>query len=82
MAQWINPLPTRYIAQEQRSLVLVSSSPTWSLPDWANGTDELSKTLREVQRRANARAEAVADWISEQISARQSLNYESKASMV
>jgi len=33
VAQWINPLPTRYIAQEQRSLVLVSAVPTWSLPE-------------------------------------------------
>ena len=30
VAQWINPLPTRYILQEQRSLVLVSSVATWS----------------------------------------------------
>ena len=74
MAQLINPLPTRYISQEQRSLVLVSSVATWSLPPWASGNDELAKTLREVKPHAHSRAEAVADWISEQVSARQTLD--------
>ena len=32
VAQWIYLLPTRYSPQEQRSLVLVSSVATWSLP--------------------------------------------------
>ena len=74
VAQWINPLPTRYIFQEQRSLVLVSSVATWSLQPWASGNDKLAKTLREVQQRAHSRAEAVADWISEQVSARQTID--------
>jgi hypothetical protein len=56
--------------------------PTWSLPSWANGTDDLSKTLREVQQRAHARAEAVADWISEQVSARQTLDYETQNGVI
>ena len=77
VAQWINPIPTRYIPQEQRSLVLVSSVATWSLPPWASGYDEPAKTLREVQQRAHSRAEAVADWISEQVSARQTIDDES-----
>ena len=47
VAQWVSPLPARYIPQEQRSIVLVSTVPTWSLPSWANGTDELSKTLQK-----------------------------------
>ena len=74
VAQWINPLPTRYIPQEQRSFVLVSSVATWSLPLWASGNDELAKTLRKVQQRAHSRADAVADWISEQLSARQTID--------
>ena len=61
VALWINPLLTRYIPQEQRSLVLVIFVATWSLPPWASGNDELAKTLREVQQRAHTRAEAVAD---------------------
>ena len=61
MAQWINPLSIRYIPQEQRSLVLVSTVATWSLPQWASGNDELANTLREEQQRAHSRAEAVAD---------------------
>ena len=73
-AQWINPLPTWYISQEQRSLVLVHSVATWSLPTWASGIDELAKTLREIQQRAHSRAEAVADWTSKQVSARQTLD--------
>ena len=82
VAQWISPLPTRYIPQEQRSLVLVSTVATWSLPPWASGNDELANTLREVQQRANARAEAVTDWISEQVSARQTLDYESNKGVI
>ena len=82
VAQWINPLPIRYIPQEQRSIVLVSTVPTWSLPAWANGTDDLSKTLREVQKRAQSKAEEVTDWISEQVSARQTLDYESQRVVV
>ena len=82
VAQWISPLPTRYIPQEQRSLVLVSTVATWSLPAWASGNDELANTLREVQQRANARAEAVTDWISEQVSARQTLDYESNKGVI
>ena len=78
VARWIDPLPTRYIPQEQRSIVLVSAVQTWSLPSWANGTDEVSRTLREVQQRAQSRAEAVSDWINEQVSARQTLDYESQ----
>ena len=78
VAQWVSPLPARYIPQEHRSIVLVSTVPTWSLPSWANGTDELSKTLREVQLRAKARADEVSDWISEQVSARQTLEHESQ----
>ena len=61
VAQWINFLPTRYIHQEQRSLVLVIFVATWSLPPWASGNDELAKTLREVEQRAHSKAEAVAD---------------------
>ena len=61
VAQWIDPLATRYISQEQRSLVLISSVATWSLPQWASGNDEFAKTLREVQQRAHSRAETVAD---------------------
>jgi hypothetical protein len=82
VAQWISPLPTRYIPQEQRSLVLVSAVATWSLPPWASGNDELAKTLREVQQRANTRAEAVTDWISEQVSARQTLDYETNKGVI
>ena len=74
MAQSINQLPTRYIPLEQRSFVLVSSAATWSLPPWASGNDELAKTLREVQQLAHSRAKAVADWISEQVSARQTID--------
>ena len=40
----------------------------------ANGNDELAKTLREVQQRAHSRAEAVDDWIREQVSARQTID--------
>ena len=47
---------------------------TWSLPPWASGNDELAKTLREVQQLAHLKAEAVADWISKQVSARQTLD--------
>ena len=36
--------------------------------------DELAKTLHEVQQRAHSRAEAVADLISEQVSARQTID--------
>ena len=57
----MNPLPTRYIPQEQRSLVLVSFFATLSLPAWASGNDKLAKTLRKVLQRAHSRAEAVAD---------------------
>ena len=74
VAQWINQLPTRYIPQEQRSLVLVSSVATCSLPPWASGNDKLAITLREVQQRAHSRAEAVAHCISEQVSARQTID--------
>ena len=52
---------------------MVSFVATWSLPPWASGNDELAKTLREVKQRAHSRAEAVADWISEQVSTRQTL---------
>ena len=44
LAQWINPPFTRYIPQKQRSLVLVSSVATWSLPPLASGNNELAKT--------------------------------------
>ena len=74
VAQWINPLPTRYIPQEQRSFVLESFVATWSLPTWASGNDELAKTLREVQQRGQSRVETVADWISDQVSACQTLD--------
>ena len=74
VAQWINSLLTRYIPQEQRSLVLVSSVASWSLPPWTSGNDELAETLREVQQRTHSRAEVVADWISEQVSARQTID--------
>ena len=74
MAQWINLLPTRYIPQEQRSFVLVSSAATLSLPSWARGNDKLTKTLREVQQRAHLRAEAVADYISKQMSTLQTID--------
>ena len=74
VAQWINLLPTQYIPQNQRSLVLIFFVPTWSLPPWASSNDELFRTLREVKQLAHSRAEAVADWISEQESARQTLD--------
>ena len=74
LAQLIDLLPTRYIAQEQQSLVPVSFFATWSLPQWANRNDELVNTLREVQQRAHSRAEAVADWISEKMYTRQTLD--------
>ena len=61
VAQLINLLPTRYISQEQRRLVLVSFVASWSLPPWASSNDELAKTIREVHQLAHSRAEAVAD---------------------
>ena len=82
VAQWLNPLPTRYVPQERRSLVLISAAPTWSLPNWATGNDELSHTLREIQQRANTKAEAVTEWISEQVSARRPGGYESQTGIV
>ena len=54
----------------------------WSLPPWASGNDELAKTLREVQQRAHSRAEVVADWISEQESARQTIDDASGTGMI
>ena len=71
VAQWINPLPVRYVPQDLRTLVLVSAVASWSLPSWASGTDELSVTLREVQKRATDRAQVVSDWITDQLAARQ-----------
>ena len=65
---------TRYIPQKQPSLVLVSFVATWSLPPWASGNDELAMTLREEQQRAHSRAKVVADWISKQVSARQTID--------
>ena len=74
LAQWIDLLPTRYIPQNQRSLVLSFFVSIWSLPPWTSGNDELARTLSEVQQRAHSRTEAVADWISEQVSARQTID--------
>ena len=45
-----------------------------SLPPWASGNDELAKILPEVSQRAHSRAEAGADWISEQVTARQTID--------
>lgn len=58
---------TRYIPQEKRSLVLISSVATWSLPPWATDNDELAMTLRDVQQRAHSRALAIADWKSDRL---------------
>ena len=74
VAQWINPLSTRYIPQEQRSFVLVNSVSTWFLPQWDSETNEHAKTLLKVQQQAHLRADIVANWISEHVSARQPLD--------
>ena len=74
VAQYIGLPPTRYIFQEQRSIVLISSVTTWLMSQWASYKNKLAKTLREVQQLAHLRAEAVADWISEQVSPSKSLS--------
>ena len=74
VAQWINLLPICYILSKQRSLVLVSFVASLSLPPWASRNDKLAKKLREVQEQAHLRAEAVSNWISEQVPARQTLD--------
>ena len=82
VAQWINLLPTRYISQKKRSLVLIISVAIWSLPPWESGNDELVRTLPEVQRLACSQAEAVANVTSEQVSARQLLNDKSNKTII
>ena len=82
LAQWIDLLSTRYIPQEQRCFVLVSSVATWSLPLLASGSDQLAETLREVQQLAHLRAVAVANWTSVQVSARQSLSDKSNKGVI
>ena len=74
VAQWIDLIPTLYIPQNPRRLVLIYFVYTWSFPPLASGNDELARTQREVQQRAHSRAEAVADCISEQVSARQTID--------
>ena len=41
---------------------------------WTSGNDQLAKTRREVQQLAQSQTLAVANWTSEQVSARQSLS--------
>ena len=82
VAQWINLIPTRYIPQEQRSLVLIISVATSSLLPWKSGNDELVRTLREVQQLAYSQAEAVANVTSEQVSARQLLYDKSNKTVI
>ena len=74
VTQWTDFLPTRYISQEQRSLVLISFVASWSLLLWASGNDELVRALRDVQQLAYSQAETVVNWTSEQVSARQLLH--------
>ena len=60
----------------------VSNVATKSLPAWDSSNDPLAKTLREVKQRTNSRAEGVADWINEQVLARQLVGIESNRGVI
>ena len=82
VAQWIIFLLIWYITQEQRSIVLIISVAIWFISQWASGNNKLTKTLCGVKQLAHLGAEAVSDWISEQVSASQSLSDKSNKEVI